>query len=548
MKEVVTATILSEGKAIGSENEIYYIEINRQINKIPYASIALIDDSTNTLKFNISDSKLFELGKEIEIKLRYEGDPKSESTVFKGIVISQALEVNNEETLLIVELKDKAYGMTMGRKSRVFEEKTDDQIFADLCKGHQANAGRIAKTAFKHEKMVQYYCSDWDFLLSRADANGLVVVVEDGVVDVQEVKIGSGKQHKFEYGINEIYKFDFEANGGKQFEQIQSLSWDIKNQKLTKPAKAASFASKQGNLDASQSAQAWGAKQNEFQSTVSLAEKEGKAWADARMIQSRMAMIQGCISIPGLPKVKITDTLELKGTGQRFSGKTMITGIRHSVSVNGWDTDLQFGLTGENFVTEAKGIQDVPAAGLLPGIHGLQIGVVDKFEKDPEKQYRVSVRLPSLNDDKGIVWARVAAPDAGKDRGFYFRPETGDEVVVGFLNDDPRQALILGGLYSSKNKPDKKLDKETKENEVKGMVTKGGLKILFSDKDKTLELQTSDKSKIIIDEKAKKIELIDINKNKIVMNKDGVAIESAKDLTFKAKGKVDIQGSKIDLK
>ena len=43
----------------------------------------------------------------------------------------------------------------------------------------------------------------------------------------------------------------------------------------------------------------------------------------------------------------------------------------------------------------------------------------------------------------------LATLDAGKERGTFFRPEIGDEVVVGFLNDDPRHPVILGMCHSS---------------------------------------------------------------------------------------------------
>ena len=36
--------------------------------------------------------------------------------------------------------------------------------------------------------------------------------------------------------------------------------------------------------------------------------------------------------------------------------------------------------------------------------------------------------------------------DAGENRGSFWRPEIGDEVVLGFLNSDPRDAIILGML------------------------------------------------------------------------------------------------------
>ena len=88
------------------------------------------------------------------------------------------------------------------------------------------------------------------------------------------------------------------------------------------------------------------------------------------------------------------------------------------------------------------------AAALLPGVNGLQVGVVVSNE-DPEGEDRVRVVLPLVDKRAEGAWARVAALDAGHNRGFFFRPELGDEVVVGFFNDDPRQAVILGMLPSS---------------------------------------------------------------------------------------------------
>ena len=59
----------------------------------------------------------------------------------------------------------------------------------------------------------------------------------------------------------------------------------------------------------------------------------------------------------------------------------------------------------------------------------------------------------------------------------FFRPEPGDEVIVGFLNDDPRQAVILGAVYGSKNTPPKHGSQLAKENIKKAIVTKKGTMI-----------------------------------------------------------------------
>ena len=67
----------------------------------------------------------------------------------------------------------------------------------------------------------------------------------------------------------------------------------------------------------------------------------------------------------------------------------------------------------------------------------------------PDGEDRVQVRVPVINSQDDGLWARVATLDAGENRGSFFRPEIGDEVVLGFLNDDPRDPIILGMLNSS---------------------------------------------------------------------------------------------------
>jgi uncharacterized protein involved in type VI secretion and phage assembly len=71
--------------------------------------------------------------------------------------------------------------------------------------------------------------------------------------------------------------------------------------------------------------------------------------------------------------------------------------------------------------------------------------------QDPENRNRVQVRLYNANgiaDQDGPIWARVAVPFAGGNRGAFFIPDVGDEVVVAFLGGDPRGAIVLGSLWN----------------------------------------------------------------------------------------------------
>jgi Rhs element Vgr protein len=543
---VVTATIVSGGAQIDKVYELISIDVRREVNRIPHASLVLLDGDAAQRKFPLSDAKYFEPGKEIEIKARYESVTQ-DATLFKGLVVRHAVEANLQGSLLRVEMKDAAVKLAQTRKSTVFRDQSDGEVIRKLIQQAGLRAGTVDSTKPKHPELVQYYCSDWDFILSRVDIHGLLVVAEDGEISVRRVDLSAAPKHKFEYGIDEIYDFEFGADAANQYPTVSSSGWSIKDQKPAKSADAKSFALSQGNLDGRKLAEAVGFGAYSLWHPVPVAPEELQAWADARLLRSRMSMLRGRLSTSGLPKIKLLDLMTLAGIGERFNGKVLVTGICHRVDVGGWRTDVQFGLSPRSFCLE-EGIRDVPAAGLLPGVGGLQIGIVAGFEDDPDKQMRVRINLPGIDSQAGTVWARLAAPDAGKDRGFFFRPEAGDEVVVGFFNEDPRQPVILGALYSSKNTPPAAFDL-TKDNLKKGIVTRGGTKIGFTDDRKaSVFLETAGSNRILLDDDKESIEISDQHGNKITLDKNGIKLASAKDLNLEASGNVVIKGTKVDVK
>jgi uncharacterized protein involved in type VI secretion and phage assembly len=74
-----------------------------------------------------------------------------------------------------------------------------------------------------------------------------------------------------------------------------------------------------------------------------------------------------------------------------------------------------------------------------------------KSVKDPENRNRVQVRIfntDGVADQDAPVWARVAVPFAGGNRGAFFMPTVGDEVVLVFLSGDPRFPIVIGGLWN----------------------------------------------------------------------------------------------------
>jgi uncharacterized protein involved in type VI secretion and phage assembly len=94
--------------------------------------------------------------------------------------------------------------------------------------------------------------------------------------------------------------------------------------------------------------------------------------------------------------------------------------------------------------------------GVFHGTYLAQVAAVD----DPQQQARVQIRLlgcDGLDDQDAPIWARVAVPYAGPDRGAFFIPDVDDEVLVTFVNGDPRFPIVVGGLWNGNNAPPEQL-------------------------------------------------------------------------------------------
>ncbi len=68
--------------------------------------------------------------------------------------------------------------------------------------------------------------------------------------------------------------------------------------------------------------------------------------------------------------------------------------------------------------------------------------------RDPLGQGRVRLTFPWLDASMQTEWVSVAQPHAGGDRGLFWMPEIGDELVVGFLHGDFSKPIALGAMWN----------------------------------------------------------------------------------------------------
>jgi Rhs element Vgr protein len=276
-----------------------------------------------------------------------------------------------------------------------------------------------------------------------------------------------------------------------------------------------------------------------------IEDPELQAWVNAKLMKNRLGKIRGSVTTDGTAAVKPGQMIQLNGVGERFAGKLFVTGVRQQIENGNWETVFQFGVNPEWFV-EKYVVQQPQAGAMLPAVNGLQIGIVTQLENDPDGEDRIMVRIPVIHKDDEGIWCRVATLDAGKERGTFFRPEINDEVVLGFLNDDPRHGIVLGMCNSSKLPAP--IVAEDANNE-KGYVSRSKMKMIFNDDKKSIHFETPGGHKLTITDDETKIHIEDSNGNKLVMNEDGINIESIKDIILKASGEIKAEaGSDASLK
>ncbi len=536
--DVVTHIIKINGERLPISMQVLSIAVQKELNRISSATLVFNDGDASAQDFELSSKDLFVPGVEIEILLGYRS---TEDSVFKGIVIKQSLRLTRSgTTTLRVECRDKAAMMTLERRCRYFADITDADVASEIVSAYGIDAS-FAPTSVTHEELVQFDCTDWDFLISRIEANGHICIVDDGSISAAAPDTAQDPALTLMFGAT-MYEFDAEIDARDQATTIKSVSWDPAAQQIVEAEAQDPGVPESGNFSSGSLADAMD-QGRRLQHSGNLPADEVQAWADASLLRNRLSKVRGRTSFQGVPSVKPGQFVDLQGVGDRFSGPVFVSGVHHRVAQGAWTTDVQFGLCSTPFV-ESMAVNRPPASSLIPAIQGLQIGLVTRLEEDPAGEHRVQVRLPVIDAEAQGVWARLSTLDAGQGRGTVFLPEIDDEVLVGFINDDPRKAVILGMLHSSAKPPP--FD-ASDDNHEKGYVSRESLVIRFHDEERSITIGTPKGNQIVLSEDQSSVKINDQNGNQVLLNGDGITLMAQGDLSISATGDVTISGSNVSI-
>ncbi len=174
-------------------------------------------------------------------------------------------------------------------------------------------------------------------------------------------------------------------------------------------------------------------------------------------------------------------------------------------------------------------------------MNGVVIGIVaQNYNKDMPG--RVCVTIPTRDEKANeLQWARQVVPGSGKNWGYYFLPEVGDQVLLAFEGGNIEKPYIIGCVP----KDDSQLLSKTvdENNQYKRIMTKNGNAVIFEDnKD-----GAGEKDKITIETAKQSHTILMDNENKLIRvgdkakeNMIELSTESG-EMSIKAKSRLTIK-------
>lgn len=517
-----------DGKDMLEHIRVAYIKTSCLFRKISSAEIKVLNDCSDetTNSFKSLESLDIKTGKKLSIG--YDKTP-----LFEGNITKLHLGIDNKEAYLSITAKQQAHQLTSNRKNTVFSNNTDKEIISKIV-GKYGIKTEISDSETTHENLVQYNVSDWDFINMRAEANGLYIFTHLDTLYAKPLKIAAKGKTTLSYK-NTIYDIDLEIDGKHDYSSYKTQYWDYNQQSMQEKFTTNGIALKT-------------ALSTQEKSNSALSPFDGKTAEQqlkAQQNRHRFARLQGSINTDSQFRLLPGDTIALKAISKQYDGLALVSGVEHTLQDNAWKTKVHIGINASPYKKLYDDIDSPAANDLLASPQGISTGLVEQIEDDPDNAYRILVKLPHFEDRTAHVWARMSHLYAGQQHGSFFIPEVGDEVIIGFINNNPIDAVILGSMYSKQKAALQTLEKE---NNIKGFYSREQLKVELNEDDKSLVLSTPGGNKVVLHEKDKKIQIEDLNGNSICLNEDGIELSSNKDITLKAsQGDISIEANNINI-
>ena len=395
------------------------------------------------------DGHPFDIGKTLEVKLGAR-DELTTTTLFKGQIVSLEMHFGAGGVELLVRGFDRSHVLIRSRKVRTFQNQTSSDIVEKIVKeaGFEAECD---PSGDPHEFMQQDNETDWDFIWRLAERVGFEFVVSDQKDTVAHFRKQAADDPVALQWPQTLRSFSPRVTATQQVQEVTLSAQDPK----TKQAIAATASSPEQiariGVERATVAGAFEAADLHIATEPVKSQAEGTALAQALLDKLANGYIAAEGVTDGNPSIRAGAAVQVSGLGQKYSGTYRVAAATH-VLRGGSTYETRFANSPAHTLLGAVG-GDRSNGGGAPAFGAqLVLGLVTN-NSDPENLGRVRVQYPALSQDAEGAWARVVTPSAGNQRGLLMLPVVGEEVLVGFENDDTTRPYVLGSLFNGVDQP-----------------------------------------------------------------------------------------------
>ena len=476
-----------DGEPFLSRNS-YEVILEQKTNAHDTFSIIVPDDALDTYEGFVMENSKKLLGKKISLSYWQYG---SENQVFSGIVTGMKNRKESGYGKLVITGHSPSILLENGRADRSFEQLSLSQIVKEIGVNYPQEGKIHAEEQELNVRRVLPYTvqsqeSDFGFIQRLATRygeyfyyNGKELIFGNKAEPVLELSEGRELiELEFELGLR-AQGFSGLTYDTEKGESIQHNAQEVQTEWKENALQAVAIqASKQLFGNAPKSVFSGSEKSQELEEML-LKEKENREsliWVRGRSRDSRLK---------NGSRAKLTD----------INGRAMetyrIVEIRHYYN-------------GDEYYNEFVGVSDVlhppyQNSGDFPKSHEQMGRVVENADPLGLGRVRVQMVWQEAGSEK-TPWIRLLQPHSGSGKGFYFVPEIGEEVLVGFQGGNAEKPYVIGAQYNGKEKS----GYADKENSIKAVHTRSGHKLVFTE-DESILITDKSGNEILLDTKGSNI-------------------------------------------
>lgn len=513
--------------------DVVSIEVHEEIGRHGRCTVLLANWDPGRRTVTHSDTGPFTPGTELTIALGYRTDTV---VVFDGVVAAATADFPAARPpLLRVAGRSRSILLEAPARSRQLSDVSDADIAAAIAADYSLHAD--AADGSRHAFWASDRIGDWRALTARAAQLGWVAYVRGK--DLVMRPPAPNRQPIALQWTRTLLELHLTEDLTRAIDDAAATGWDVGSAEAVEGERAADVA----GLDAGDRpdhaaavrAAGWPLRSSRTASAAITAADEADARAVAAQRGAALAHWHGTGVTAGDPALRCDSWVDLSGVGRRLAGPHYVTAARHRLTPDSYTTEFQIGAAPALLPPDSgagTGAGGRAGTGTGAAGAGLATGMVDGLD-DPDGLNRIRVQLPWRHDGGEGIWARQSSLDAGDGYGAVVVPSKKQEVLVGFLDGDPAQPVVLGALYNGAAKPPVAVDADT--NAERSLTTPDGHVLrLLDGEDGSVTLSTATGQSVVLSEKDSSIILSHHDSgNSIRLSADGIELTAAQgDITL----------------